>query len=80
MTATLPAGRAMVEALEAEGITTVFGIPGGHILPVYDAVYESLRISGQGRPDRPRDPAGVRDRPQRQAGPGARRSAGDILA
>jgi thiamine pyrophosphate-dependent acetolactate synthase large subunit-like protein len=27
-------GRAVVEALEAEGVSTVFGIPGGHILPV----------------------------------------------
>lgn len=45
MTAVLPAGRVIVEALEAEGITTVFGIPGGHILPVYDAVYENPRIT-----------------------------------
>jgi acetolactate synthase I/II/III large subunit len=36
-----PAGRAIVDALEAEGVTTVFGIPGGHILPIYDAVYSS---------------------------------------
>lgn len=28
MTAKMPAGRAVVEAFEAEGITTVFGIPG----------------------------------------------------
>jgi acetolactate synthase-1/2/3 large subunit len=35
----------VVEALEAEGITTVFGIPGGHILPIYDAVYSSPRIT-----------------------------------
>ena len=45
MTAMRPAGRAIVEALEAEGITTVFGIPGGHILPIYDAVYENPRIT-----------------------------------
>lgn len=45
MTAMLPAGRAVAEALEAEGITTVFGIPGGHILPVYDAIYESQQIT-----------------------------------
>lgn len=40
-----PVGRAVVEALEAEGVSTVFGIPGGHILPIYDAVYASSRIT-----------------------------------
>jgi acetolactate synthase-1/2/3 large subunit len=44
MTAT-PVGRAIVDALEAEGVTTVFGIPGGHILPIYDAVYWSPRMT-----------------------------------
>jgi glyoxylate carboligase len=34
-----PVGRAVAEALEVEGVSTVFGIPGGHVLPVYDAVY-----------------------------------------
>lgn len=40
-----PVGRAVVEALEAEGVSTVFGIPGGHILPIYDAVHASAQIS-----------------------------------
>jgi acetolactate synthase I/II/III large subunit len=40
-----PVGRAVVAALEAEGVSTVFGIPGGHILPIYDAVYASPRIT-----------------------------------
>ena len=33
--------RAMVKALEAEGITTVFGYPGGAILNVYDELYKN---------------------------------------
>ncbi len=40
-----PVGRSVVEALEAEGVSTVFGIPGGHILPIYDAVYASPQIT-----------------------------------
>jgi acetolactate synthase-1/2/3 large subunit len=40
-----PVGRAVVEALQAEGVSTVFGIPGGHILPIYDAVYASPRVT-----------------------------------
>lgn len=40
-----PAGHAIAVALEAEGVTSVFGIPGGHILPVYDAVYSSSLIT-----------------------------------
>ena len=31
----------LVESLLAEGVDTVFGYPGGQILPVYDALYES---------------------------------------
>jgi acetolactate synthase I/II/III large subunit len=41
----VPLGRAVVDALEAEGITRVFGIPGGHILPIYDAVYSNPRMT-----------------------------------
>jgi acetolactate synthase-1/2/3 large subunit len=40
-----PVARAVVQALEAEGITTVFGIPGGHVLPIYDAVYSSPLVT-----------------------------------
>lgn len=31
---------AVLEALEAEGVTTIFGYPGGAIMPVYDALYQ----------------------------------------
>jgi len=31
---------AVVEALRREGVTVIFGIPGGQILPIYDALYE----------------------------------------
>ena len=30
-----------VKALEAEGVTHVFGIPGGTVIPLYDALYEA---------------------------------------
>jgi acetolactate synthase I/II/III large subunit len=42
---TTPVGHAVVGALEAEGVSTVFGIPGGHVLPIYDAVYASARVT-----------------------------------
>ena len=32
--------KAVLEALLAEGITTVFGYPGGAIMPIYDALYD----------------------------------------
>ena len=32
------AADALVRALEAEGVTTIFGYPGGAIMPVYDAL------------------------------------------
>lgn len=32
---------AMLQALEREGVDTVFGHPGGAIMPVYDALYDS---------------------------------------
>ena len=40
----ISAGQAIVRVLEAEGVTAVFGIPGGHTLPIYDALYDSTRI------------------------------------
>jgi hypothetical protein len=30
------AGHAIVEILKAEGVRAVYGIPGGHVLPIYD--------------------------------------------
>lgn len=42
--ASTPVGHALVKALVAEGVTTAFGIPGGHILPIYDAVYSTPQL------------------------------------
>src|SRR5512139_3938525 len=36
--------RALVRCLEAEGVEYVFGIPGGAILPFYDALFDSKRV------------------------------------
>jgi len=42
---TVSAGRAIVDALVAEGVTQVFGIPGGHVLGIYDAVHGTPQIT-----------------------------------
>jgi len=34
-------GRALIRALEAEGVEVMFGLPGGAILPVYDPIIDS---------------------------------------
>ena len=34
---------ALMRALQAEGVTTIFGYPGGSIMPVYDALYDYTR-------------------------------------
>ncbi len=34
----------VVEALEAEGVGVVFGLPGGHVLEIYDAIHGSAAI------------------------------------
>lgn len=39
-----PGARLLVEALEAQGVTHLFGYPGGAIMPVYDALTESTRL------------------------------------
>lgn len=38
-------GQALVKALEAHGVETVFGIPGVHSLEAYDALYDSDRLT-----------------------------------
>jgi acetolactate synthase-1/2/3 large subunit len=38
---TLSGARAVIRAVEREGVEVVFGLPGGAILPVYDALYDS---------------------------------------
>ena len=39
-------GEAVVHALTAHGVDTVFGIPGGHNLSVYDALLEAMLLHG----------------------------------
>jgi acetolactate synthase-1/2/3 large subunit len=34
-------GQAIVEALRTHGVTTIFGIPSVHTLPIYDALYDA---------------------------------------
>jgi len=34
---------ALMRALQAEGVTTIFGYPGGSIMPTYDALYDYTR-------------------------------------
>src|SRR5512140_849424 len=36
--------KALVRCLEAEGVEVVFGMPGGTILPFYDALFDSKKI------------------------------------
>src|SRR5262245_37835682 len=38
------AGSAVVDALAGEGVRVVFGLPGGHVLSIYDALYEHPTI------------------------------------
>ncbi len=37
----LTGAKALVRSLEEEGVEVIFGIPGGVILPIYDALYDS---------------------------------------
>ena len=43
--AEMTAGRVIVEVLKAEGVKAVYGIPGGHVLPIYDGLYDAPEIS-----------------------------------
>lgn len=38
--ATITGSQAVMEALIAEGVSTIFGYPGGAIMPIYDALYD----------------------------------------
>ncbi|MHB8172052.1 MAG: thiamine pyrophosphate-binding protein, partial [Thermincolia bacterium] len=31
----------LLKSLEAEGVDTIFGYPGGQVLDIYDAIYDS---------------------------------------
>ena len=35
--------KALMRALQAEGVKTIFGYPGGSIMPVYDALFDYTR-------------------------------------
>src|SRR3546814_17837831 len=39
-TTQLSGSQAVLEALLAEGVDTIFGYPGGAIMPIYDALYD----------------------------------------
>ena len=40
----LTAGEAIIKIMKAEGVRHVFGLPGGHILPLYDGIYKTEGI------------------------------------
>ena len=42
-TETITGREALMRALQAEGVKTIFGYPGGSIMPVYDSLYEYTR-------------------------------------
>ncbi|QXE32930.1 acetolactate synthase large subunit [Streptomyces sp. GMY02] len=44
MTEQMTGAQALVRALEHVGVDTVFGIPGGQILPAYDPLYDSTKV------------------------------------
>ncbi|MBI3795291.1 MAG: biosynthetic-type acetolactate synthase large subunit [Nitrospinae bacterium] len=37
----LSGSRILIESLKAEGVDTIFGLPGGVVLPLYDALYDA---------------------------------------
>ncbi len=45
MTDRITGAEALVRCLEAEGVDTVFGYPGGVALPIFDALYDSEQIT-----------------------------------
>ncbi len=44
MTEKLTGAQSLVRALEQAGVDTIFGIPGGAILPAYDPLFDSTQI------------------------------------
>ena len=44
ITGPMTGAKSLVRSLEEAGVDTVFGIPGGAILPVYDPLFDSVRI------------------------------------
>ncbi len=41
---TMTGARAIIASLEAEGVDTIFGYPGGQAIKIYDALYDSPKI------------------------------------
>ena len=41
---TMTGAQAIIASLEAEGVDTIFGYPGGQALKIYDALYDSTKI------------------------------------
>ena len=41
---TMTGAQAVIASLEAEGVDTIFGYPGGQALKIYDALYDSTKI------------------------------------
>ena len=41
---TMLGSAAIIASLEAEGVDTVFGYPGGQAIKIYDALYDSKKI------------------------------------
>ena len=37
----LSGAQAIIKVLEEEGVNTVFGYPGGQVIPLYDALYDA---------------------------------------
>jgi acetolactate synthase I/II/III large subunit len=44
MTEQVTGAQSLIRSLEAVGVDTVFGIPGGAILPAYDPIFDSTRL------------------------------------
>ena len=40
LTTTISGSEAVLDACVAEGVYTIFGYPGGAIMPIYDALYD----------------------------------------
>ena len=54
---TVTVGRFVVDALREEGVRFVFGLPGGHVLGIYDALYDTPEIATSSSATSSRPPA-----------------------
>ena len=44
MTCQMTGAKMVIQALKEQGVDTVFGYPGGAVLPIYDAIFEQNEI------------------------------------